>query len=129
MFETPAETAADPVKMDATPPQQAGDMSASSGAQLQRRVRALKAAFQRQLGHKPDTLEKMLRDHAARAMAKAEAAACDSTISANDYRAISSEARKARLDFERVVARNATKPAAASSLDEYLRQHPDRAAP
>lgn len=68
-----------------------------------RRVRALKAAFQRQLGHKPNVIERMLRDHAAVTMAKAEAAARDPSISANDFRALDSAARRARNEFEAVA--------------------------
>jgi hypothetical protein len=106
---------------------QAADMSAVSDAQLRRRVRALKAAFQRQLGRRPSTIERMLRDHAAVCMARLELAAADPKTSANDFRALDSAARRARADFEAVVAKAAAKPA-ASTLDQYLAEHPDEAA-
>jgi hypothetical protein len=107
--------------MDADTSRQPADKSPSPAAQaaahLQRRIRSLQAAFQRRLNHKPDTLERALRDHAAVTMAKVELAARDPSVSPNDFRALDSAARKARADFERVVARD---PAPTPDLRSYL---------
>ena len=93
---------------------QPADKSVATDAHL-RRVRALKAAFQRQLGHQPSTIVKMLRDHAAVTMARAEAAANDFNVTPNDFRALDSAARRARNEFE-AVARGPRKSARADGL-------------
>lgn len=71
------------------------DMSPVSAAQA-RRVLALKRAFQRELGHKPTTIQKSLIDRAAVMTAKAEAAALDSTVTANDCVRLDNTANRAR---------------------------------
>ena len=79
---------------------QPADKSAASDAQ-QRRVLALKRAFQRELAHKPTCLQRTLMDRAAVMTAKAEAAALDPNCSANDVVRLdgcASRARQAMFD-------------------------------
>jgi hypothetical protein len=70
---------------------------------LERRVLALRRAYQRKLARRPTTIEKTLLVHAAVTTARAEQAAADPHISANDFRALDSAARRARNEFDAVT--------------------------
>jgi hypothetical protein len=90
-------------------------MSAASDTQAHaRRIRALKIALQKRLSRKPTVIQR-LRDHCAVTMALVEAAAADPHTTANDFRALDSAARRARLEFER-VAEPASKPSARDDV-------------
>jgi hypothetical protein len=91
-------------------------MSAASDTQAHaRRIRALKIALQKRLSRKPTVIQRWLRDHCAVTMALVEAAAADPHTTANDFRALDSAARRARLEFER-VAEPASKPSARDDV-------------
>jgi FixJ family two-component response regulator len=97
-------------------------MSAVSAAQ-QRRVAALSRAYQRLLAHKPTVLEKALIDR----LAKAEAVALDPATSTADFYRADSIARKARAEFDRIVAKRVPAPAAPLPLREQLRLEAEQA--
>jgi hypothetical protein len=73
-------------------------MSALSDAQ-QRRVLALKRAYQRALAHKPTLIQKMLIDRAATLTALAERAALDPAVTANDLVRLDNKAERARAEM------------------------------
>jgi hypothetical protein len=84
------------------------DKSAVSDAQA-RRVLALRRVYQRELGRKPTTIQKSLIDRAATMTAKAEAAALDSAVTANDCVRLDNAASKARAAmFDSFKVRAAT---------------------
>jgi hypothetical protein len=83
-----------------------------------KRIKALRRGFQRLAGRKLDTCTASLRDYAALCMAKAEAAAVNAHISASDFRVLDSAARRARLDYERMLAARPAPP--EPTLAEYL---------
>ena len=105
------------------------DKSAVSAAQA-RRVLALKRAYQRELGHKPTTIQKSLLDRAATMTAKSEAAALDPATTANDCVRLDNAASKARTAmFDSFKTRPAAvAPAAFPSVDELVAGHLARTA-
>lgn len=94
---------------------QTTDKSAASAVQ-QRRVAALRRAYQRLLGRKPGTLERSLIDR----LARAEAVALDPTTSTADFYRADNIARRARAQFDRIIAKRDHAPASGPSLAEYL---------
>lgn len=101
-----------------------GDKSAASAVQ-QRRVAALRRAYQRLLGRKPTVLERALIDRVSRA----EAVTLDLTTSTADFYRADSIARKARAEFDRIIAKRDNAPALGPSLAEYLASKAAEAAP
>ena len=96
-------------------PSQLMDISAPSSAQA-RRLLALKRALQQQLNRRPTTLEKALMAR----LAKAEAGALDPSITVADFYRLDSIARKARAEFNAIIAAKAEpKPL---TLADYLRE-------
>jgi hypothetical protein len=85
---------------------------------LARRFLALKRAFQRELRHRPTFLQKTLMNAAAMAMAKAELAATDVSITPNDYVRLSNHARQARAEMFAAFQNKRLDDSAA--LDQYL---------
>jgi hypothetical protein len=83
--------------VDASDAQVEGNLPVSDA--LERRVLALRRAYQRQLGRRPTTIEKTLLVHAAVTTARAEQAARDPHVTPNDFRALDSAARRARNEF------------------------------
>jgi hypothetical protein len=102
-----------------------GNTSASE-AQAHR-VTTLKRAYQRSLGSKPTVIQKSLIDRAAVMTAKAEAAALDSAVTANDVVRLDNAASKARAAmFDAFKARPAAdRPSLPRSLTstELLARH------
>jgi hypothetical protein len=96
------------------------DMSAATDAQA-RRVLALKRAFQRELRHRPTTLQRTLIDRAAIMTARAEIAASDPNTSPNDVVRLDGAASRARAAMFGAIAKREP----ARSLDAYLAAHPD----
>jgi hypothetical protein len=94
---------------------QAAPMSAASEAQA-RRVLALKRAYQRELAHKPTLIQKTLIDRAAVLTAKAEAAALDPTVTANDLVRLDNKAERARAEMFESIKREEELP----TLEEML---------
>jgi len=90
-------------------------MSAASEAQA-RRVLALKRAYQRELAHKPTLIQKTLIDRAAVLTAKAEAAALDPTVTANDLVRLDNKAERARAEMFESIKREEELP----TLEEML---------
>ena len=86
--------------------------------ELTRRFLALKRAFQRELRHRPTFLQKTLMNTAAMAMAKAELAATDTTITPNDYVRLSNHARQARAEM--FASFQSKKLDGDDTLDKYL---------
>jgi hypothetical protein len=82
-----------------------------------RRVLALKRAFQRELGRKPTLLQRTLIDRAAVLTAKAEVAALDPTISANDCVRLDGAAARARAAMFKAIA---TRDPSGPTLQEYI---------
>ena len=94
--------------------QQTANMSVAT--ELQRRVASLRRAYQRLLGRKPGTLERSLIDR----LARAEAVALDPTTSTADFYRADNIARRARAQFDRIIAKRDHAPASGPSLAEYL---------
>ena len=68
-------------------------------APLDARIAQLRRAFGRGLGRKPDTTEQLALDRAARLTARAEAAAHDPNVTANDLVRIDRLAAAARREM------------------------------
>lgn len=97
---------------------QPADKSQASAAQAHR-VLALKRAFQRELRHRPTTLQRTLINSASTLTARAEACALDPNCSPNDVVRISNLAARARADmFAAITAK--PKALGPDSLREYL---------
>jgi hypothetical protein len=77
---------------------QAAAISAASDAQA-RRVLALRRAYQRELRHRPTTIQKALIDRAATLTALAERAALDPAVTANDLVRLDNKAERARAEM------------------------------
>jgi hypothetical protein len=101
---------------------QTGDMSGATTAH-QRRVMALRRAYQRLLAHKPTVLERALIDR----LARAEAVALDPATTTADFYRADSIARKARAEFDRIIAKREPVPAAPLPLREQLRLEAEQA--
>jgi hypothetical protein len=75
-----------------------------------RRVLALKRAYQRELAHKPTTIQKTLIDRAATLTALAERAALDPSVTANDLVRLDNRAERARAEMFTSFARHEPHP-------------------
>jgi hypothetical protein len=100
-----------------TDQQVAGKSTVSNAQVAQARVLALKRAFQRELGRKPTLLQRTLIDRAAVLTAKAEVAALDPTISANDCVRLDGAAARARAAMFKAIA---TRDPSGPTLQEYI---------
>ena len=78
------------------------DLSTLSEGQV-RRVKELRRAFQRSLNHMPTTIQRTLLDRAAVLTAKAEAAALDPNVCANDVVRLDNVAERARREMYLVL--------------------------
>jgi hypothetical protein len=90
---------------------------------LKKRIDHLRKAYAKGLGHRPSTLQAAAIDRAARLSARAEAAACNPDISANDLVRLDGCASRARDAMEALL--KATKPNRAlgpDSLKAYARE-------
>jgi hypothetical protein len=98
---------------------QADSKSAISDAQA-RRVQQLRRCFQRELNHRPTVLQRSRIDTASVMKAKAEAAALDPSVSANDcVRLFNAAAKAEREMFESFAAK--PKQLGPDSLKAYAR--------
>jgi hypothetical protein len=85
---------------------QVADMSPVCDAQA-RRAAALRRAFQRELNHKPTTLQRTLIDRAVILTARAEIAALDPNTSPNDCVRLDGAAARARAAMFAVITKRA----------------------
>jgi hypothetical protein len=83
------------------------------------RVLALKRAYQRELGRKPTLIQTTLINRACMLTAKAEAAALDPSVTANDLVRLDNKAQQARAEMFESFRERRTQPNGAS-LDDYL---------
>jgi hypothetical protein len=100
----------------------AGEKSMSFDA-LSKRIRYLKRAFGKGLGHKPSTLQSAAIARAAVLTAKAEQAALDPDTTLNDLVRVDAAAARARRDMEQATRASKARP--EPTLDQYLapKQH------
>jgi hypothetical protein len=86
------------------------------------RARALRRAYQRELGIKPNTIQRTLIDRAAVLTAKAEAAALDPLVKPNDLVRLDGIAARARAEMFAMFAAKCEPDDGASDLDRYLQR-------
>jgi hypothetical protein len=86
---------------------------------LAKRIAHYRRVFTRGRGRKTTGLQSHAVMHAAVLTARAEVAALDPSISANDLVRLSNEARRARADMEVALTKREPEPE-GSALDRYL---------
>jgi len=86
------------------------------------RLHELLRAYQRQLKRRPTTVERVAMQRAALLTVRAEAANYDAKATSNDIVRLDNAARRARADFERLIAKPVQRPSMAD-IEQELRKH------